>query len=324
MSAIDKAKPYLNQAFDGSNQQPVGQQEATSAMTDTDENIQQTQGTVTNNIQAPSAPVWQDQQMARQNGSKNYTMANKDIITPATGSCPNGCKAPHYDNQYCAEELINGKEYRKCPWTGDATMNKNACIACGAVLIPKNKYGYARTRPGLFDSITLDAVIKQTAPSSDDIQGKTQNKNYLKIGKEFMEDLSRIKDFSLPSISDKDYIQLGKLIYKYEIDKTTRLKHHLTHTINHILDTQALPMKGGYLISSNKTPRKGLSGEGGNYSVQDKLSGTDINAQYQNKKEAQSDNRLGGSSTAYRKNYKPIDPNKDPRPYDSIWDIFHS
>ena len=35
------------------------------------------------------------------------------------------------------------------------------------------------------------------------------------------------------------------------------------------------------------------------------VSGTDINAQYQNKKEAQSDNRLGGSSTAYRKNYKP-------------------
>ena len=41
-------------------------------------------------------------------------------------------------------------------------------------------------------------------------------------------------------------------------------------------------------------------------------------------KEAQSDNRLGGSKTAYKKNYKPIDPRKQPRPYNSIWDIFRN
>ena len=35
--------------------------------------------------------------------------------------------------------------------------------------------------------------------------------------------------------------------------------------------------------------------------------------------EMKSDNRLGGSKSAYSKNYKPIDPNKFPRPYDAIW-----
>ena len=35
--------------------------------------------------------------------------------------------------------------------------------------------------------------------------------------------------------------------------------------------------------------------------------------------EMKSDNRLGGSKSAYNQNYKPIDPDKSPRPYDSVW-----
>ena len=35
--------------------------------------------------------------------------------------------------------------------------------------------------------------------------------------------------------------------------------------------------------------------------------------------EMKSDNRLGGSKTAYTQKYKPMDPNKFPRPYDAIW-----
>ena len=44
--------------------------------------------------------------------------------------------------------------------------------------------------------------------------------------------------------------------------------------------------------------------------------------------ETESDNRLGGSKsqydnrTAYRSNYKPMDPRKFPNPYNSMWDIF--
>ena len=35
--------------------------------------------------------------------------------------------------------------------------------------------------------------------------------------------------------------------------------------------------------------------------------------------EKQSDNRLGGSSFAYKQNYRPVDPRIQPQPYDSIW-----
>ena len=35
--------------------------------------------------------------------------------------------------------------------------------------------------------------------------------------------------------------------------------------------------------------------------------------------EKQTDNRLGGSSFAYKQNYRPVDPRIQPQPYDSIW-----
>ena len=59
---------------------------------------------------------------------------------------------------------------------------------------------------------------------------------------------------------------------------------------------------------------------------------TDIKQLLNSKRDAvnekQSDNRLGGSKsqydnrTAYRSNYKPVDPRKFPNPYNSMWDIF--
>ena len=49
-------------------------------------------------------------------------------------------------------------------------------------------------------------------------------------------------------------------------------------------------------------------------------------------KERNSDNRLGGSSklynkkvnnqSAYTNKYRPVDPRKKPKPYDSIWELF--
>ena len=36
-------------------------------------------------------------QISGKNG--NYQMANGNLIMPATGNCPNGCRAPQYDNE---------------------------------------------------------------------------------------------------------------------------------------------------------------------------------------------------------------------------------
>ena len=29
-------------------------------------------------------------------------MANGNLVQPPTGDCPNGCRAPHYDNDKCS------------------------------------------------------------------------------------------------------------------------------------------------------------------------------------------------------------------------------
>ena len=44
-----------------------------------------------------------------------------------------------------------------------------------------------------------------------------------------------------------------------------------------------------------------------------------LNSKRDGVREKQTDNRLGGSSFAYKQNYKPVDPRNQPRPYDSIW-----
>ena len=30
-------------------------------------------------------------------------MANGNLVQPATGTCPNGCRAPQYDNEKCTK-----------------------------------------------------------------------------------------------------------------------------------------------------------------------------------------------------------------------------
>ena len=123
--------------------------------------------------------------------------------------------AHHYDNPECINEIFNEKEYRNCPWIGTGSIQNSACQQCGAILMPKNKYGYAKTRPGLFDSVTMDVVLTQ---SSDlDEMRKNPNKiDFIKIGKNFMDDLARIKDFALPYISPNEYHDIGEIVYKYE------------------------------------------------------------------------------------------------------------
>ena len=44
-----------------------------------------------------------------------------------------------------------------------------------------------------------------------------------------------------------------------------------------------------------------------------------LNSKRDGVREKQTDNRLGGSSFAYKQNYRPVDPRNQPQPYDSIW-----
>ena len=86
---------------------------------------------VTNNIQAPTEPKWQDSSL-----TKEYKLPNGNLVRPGDGVCPNGCKMPLYDNKDCANEILNGKEYKNCPWIKDG-LNNVDCTKCGAILMQK-------------------------------------------------------------------------------------------------------------------------------------------------------------------------------------------
>ena len=238
-----------------------------------------------------------------------------DIVIPPNGDCPNGCQKPQWNNTLCTNEIVDGKEYRKCPWT---SQDQNvSCAQCGALLIPKNDYGYARA------TVEKTTVQNQSIKSQNgtnlnqsstlnSIQQDT-NKDYVAIGKLFMVDLSIQKKITLPPITNQEYANLGQLLHKYELDKTH--KQQLTTTVNNILNANVFPSS----MDKNNSLLSNLEEEldANNFYAPNLPSSVAL-------KEAQSDNRLGGSKTAYKKNYKPIDPRKQPRPYNSIWDIFRN
>ena len=300
-AAYKKAEPELRTAFAGVN--PSLAQGVAGG------NTKQTAGIVVDDIKKPKDPEWDDSRLRK---SGMYAMANGNLIKPGVGFCPNGCKAPQYDNEDCTNEMFNGKAYRNCPWVGDGSIENDSCGSCGAILLPKNKFGYARTRPGLFDSSTIDAAVVESK------NGK--NKNYVHIGRKFMSQLARIKNFKLPRMSKREYESIGEIVHKYEMEQDEELnqKKDLTDMINNILNSSNMPTdyvrRGKYSkLVKNKKQRGGFK----------QLSQSSLYAHEDLKKEASSDNRLGGSSTAYKRHYKPVDPRKNPRPYDSIWDIFH-
>ena len=275
---------------------------------------------VVNNIQAPIEPEWHDTKLA-----KSFKLPNGHLVRPGEGVCPNACKIPHYDNKECANEILDGKEYRNCKWVKDGTSDID-CKNCGAVLIPKNEYGYARTNPALFDIDNVNTAIR--------ISYSDKNKdNYYNTGKQFMEQLAYIKNFSVPdSITTEEYVSMGKLIYAHQkYPQSTSVEQTLTRFINTILRTNSLT-ENGTNIKANDLVSEQVRAQGGNFDLdKKKLTGTGAIAYKHGLEEAESDNRLGGSKSLYRKmtqdsgytkRYHPNDPRRKPSPYNSIWNVF--
>ena len=276
---------------------------------------------VVNNIQAPPPPEWHDSKLAKQ-----FKLPNGHLVRPGEGVCPNACKIPHYDQKNCANEILDGKEYRTCPWVKDGTSDMD-CKSCGAVLIPKNKYGFARTNPALLDVNHVNDVMKIT-----NVEDSKDNK--YNMGKNFMKQLSFIRHFALPdSITTDEYVTIGKLINAHQkYPKSHKIETTLTKFINTILRTNSLSENGKNIRASELISAQ-INSQGGNFDVDEKkLSGEGVLAYKQGLEEAASNNRLGGSKTLYRemtedsgytKQYHPRDPRRKPSPYNSIWNIFN-
>ena len=247
---------------------------------------------------------------------KHFTMPNGNIVLPSKGNCPNGCKAPTYDSESCANQIFMDKEYRNCPWV-DEKGNSGSCQGCGAVLLPKNKYGYARTRPGFFSDKTVKNILDQNDFSPKDKKDSVDMGNNLTVGKDFMNELASQKKFNIPRISNAEYQQLGKLVQKYQLDGSDSVtdKFNLTNAVNSLLNTNPLASN----LLENKDDSNNQNGEKtenipSNQPV-DKIVGNSYKKRSINKDDSAEYN------TAYTTTYKPIDPtsNSYPNPYNSLW-----
>lgn len=279
------------------------------------ENVMSSKNTISNASQSSNTPV--ATQEFSTNDSKFSSLSNGFIIKKGKETCPNGCLAPQYDNDMCSNEIFQGKSYRNCPWVSDGKIDNSACNDCGAVLIPKNKFGYARTRPGLFTDKSLKMALESCQLD------KESDLDYAQIGRDFMDDLARIKGFREPRLKDSEYSTIGKIVYKYDMDKinASLYKNRLTTVLNNVLNSSNL----GNPIANGKHRRRRKCGQRERDSSKVReLKSMMGDLKYQGAvdgatSEMKSDNRLGGSKTAYTTNYQPQDPTKSPRPYDAIW-----
>tara|TARA_B100001063_G_C16761792_1_gene556342 strand:- start:17 stop:1651 length:1635 start_codon:yes stop_codon:yes gene_type:complete len=337
-NAIDKAKPDFKKAFDNSfNDFNEAYQKSRPYLgTEVMEMGQTIRGessptSVTENVMAhgknngisqatQSAETPLPTQEFSVNDASFSRLSNGLISRPGKGVCPNGCLAPQYDNDMCANEIFMGKSYRSCPWVTDGRIDNSACKDCGSILIPKNRYGYARTRPGLFNEKSLKIALEACK-----LNKESDNLDYAQIGMDFMDDLSRIKQFREPRLKESEYSTIGRIVYKYDMDKlnTSLYKNRLTRVLNNVLNSTDLQQPMLEHKRKYRRNRKCGEREKSNPKVA-QLKSMMGDLKYQGSvdgaiDEMRSDNRLGGSKTSYRKNYKPVDPNKFPRPYDAIW-----
>ncbi len=338
MNAYNKAQPDIKSAFDNSfndfneayqKSRPhlgaevieMGEKIRGKNIPDSvTENVmsQNKHNTISHATQSAETPM--ETQQFTINNTSFSRLANGHIAKHGKGVCPNGCLAPQYDNDMCSNEIFMGKSFRNCPWVSDGRIDNTACNDCGSILIPKNKFGYARTRPGLFNDMSLKMALEGCK-----LDKESDNLDYEQIGMDFMDDLARIKGFREPRLKQSEYRVIGRIVYKYDMDKLNAAlyKDRLTGVLNNVLNSTDLgaPIADRYA----KHRRRRKCGQRGKDNAKvEQLKSIMGDLKYQGATdgaidEMKSDNRLGGSKTAYTKKYKPMDPNKFPRPYDAIW-----
>ena len=133
------------------------------------------------------------------------------------------------------------------------------------------------------------------------------------------------------TIETNEYVSIGKLVHKYQTERTHSTKTTLTDFINAILVTTSLSKDRK--IDNNSMITAHVSKNGGNFDInRKKLTGKGVYAYADAEREIASDNRLGGSKSLYEKHISdrvrkingiPRDPRRQPNPYNSIWDVFN-
>ena len=126
--------------------------------------------------------------------------------------------------------------------------------------------------------------------------------------------LAKKTNFVLPNISNQELYQIGVLIYKYEINNEMpeNVNNPLSQSIHYILDSNIIPSR---LVEVAKKSKK-------KNALKKHIIGIKYNSIIDMAyTEAQSDNRLGGSLSLYKKMDK-FRPKQRPDNFNSLWRFY--
>ena len=174
----------------------------------------------------------------------------------------------------------------------------------------------------LFNKQIMTQVLANKNLLPSDIPLGTENQhNYIRIGKNFMHDVARIRNISLPLIKENDYESLGRIVSRVLSRKEkgivdgrlTGSESQLMNAVNGILSSSQL---NSSIIQGNTIPQTSTT------SRTTGLMGDKTNAGM-GSGDHETGRGMPGLKGKYTDSYKPVDDKVFPRPYDSVWSIFY-
>jgi len=151
--------------------------------------------------------------------------------------------------------------------------------------------------------------------------------NYEHAGRKFLNEESVKKGVRTPLALDSEAEVLGRLLWRVHLAAITQSCTNTQASVTTTMNDELALMKKVHEIQNSSTDSS-LSSCSVNASTQPKqaTSSCTTGLMTDNGSYTNSINSIvpsfSGASTTYLQNYKPRDPSKKPKPYNSVWDIF--
>jgi len=166
----------------------------------------------------------------------------------------------------------------------------------------------------IFNEQLMQQVLSNKLLIPSDIKLSQENQgNFIRVGKNFMKDLSHIRNVAIPNVDDDDYESLGRVVSKIKIQEKERItgpqnivaKQKLMNSVNNIL--------AGSTISNSQ-----VDWESPQHSTTLRTTGM-----YGDN----SNSMIGGGDKASKPEgglcmWKGCDKHPKRKPYDSIWSLY--
>ena len=198
---------------------------------------------------------------------------------------------------------------------GDNNMSTSQSVVENDYTSVENPRDYA-----IFNKDIMKKVLGSKHLIAEDINlAEESQTNYIRIGKSFIEEVSIIRNFSIPDIDETDYETLGRFVVKLKSD-------HLSESQKKVY-TQKMLTDVSNILSSSSLSASSVVGENNpSQSTTKRITGMfEDNSNSMMKKKL----KLAGvpmDDAKFTDTYKPDDSKDDDKkkvlPYNSAWSIF--